>query len=168
MELTEYALQYLDHSSGPKGLIEAIEVMHSKWDSPIRYINNSNMPIMLTHEDGSSHPYSYAGITISRSTDSDTLEQELNFMFGDLGEIVPQLVDRFIKDEEIELPIVNYRAYWIGQYDKPVFIAKGLELDKITRDWQGANCQSKAPSLNDLGNGDIYNATDDPAMAGFY
>lgn len=168
MEITEEVKRILDQSNGPLGIVEAIEISHSKWPRVLRYVSNSNIPLMLTHENGQTYQYIYAQIKIERSTDSETLEQELNFVFGDLGSIVPELVDLFIKDEVIEYPLVTYRAYFIGKYDTPIFIARDLELDSVTRDWKGASCKSKAPSLNELGNGEVYTASSDPALIGFY
>ena len=40
----------------------------------------------LTHEDVQAFEYIYAPVTISRSADQDTLEQELSFTLGDVGE----------------------------------------------------------------------------------
>ena len=168
MEITEEVKQILDQSNGPLGIIEAIEISHSKWPRVLRYVSNSNIPLMLTHENGQTYQYIYAQIKIERSTDSETLEQELSFVFGDLGGVVPELVDLFIKDEVIEYPLVTYRAYFMGKYDTPIFIARDLELDSVTRDWKGASCKSKAPSLNELGNGEVYTASSDPALIGFY
>lgn len=168
MEITEEVKQILDQSAGRLGIVEALEISHPKWPKVLRYVSNSNIPLTLRHENGQSYQYIYAQIKIERSTDSETLEQELNFVFGDLGGIVPELVDLFIRDEVITYPIVNYRAYFMGKYDTPIFIAKNLELDSVTRDWKGASCKSKAPSLNELGNGDVYTASSDPALIGFY
>lgn len=169
MEITpDLIAAVLDQSNGNIGMLEAIEISHSKWDSVLRYVNDGDMPVTLKHEDGLSYEYQYAQIKINRSSNSDTLDQELSFNFGDLGEIVPSLLDKFIYDEEIEYPIVNYRAYLIGNYEAPVLIAKGLELDTITRDNQGASCQSKAPSLNENGNGDKYTVDNFPSLVGYY
>ena len=168
MEITEEVKQILDQSAGRLGIVEALEISHPKWPKVLRYVSNSNLPLTLKHENGQSYQYIYAQIKIERSTDSETLEQELNFVFGDLGGIVPELVDLFIRDEVITYPTVNYRAYFIGKYNNPIFIAKNLDLDSVTRDWKGASCKSKAPSLNELGNGDVYTASSDPALIGFY
>lgn len=169
MEITDALMAaVLDQSQGVVGMLEAIEISHSKWDSVLRYVNDGNAAITLTHEDNNSYEYQYAQIKITRSSDSDTLDQELSFNFGDLGEIVPKLIDAFILDEEIEFPIVNYRVYLVGAYDAPVLVARNLELDSITRDNQGASCQSKAPSLNENGNGDKYTVDLFPSLIGYY
>ena len=76
MEITEEVKQILDQSNGPLGIVEAIEISHSKWPRVLRYVSNSNIPLMLTHENGQSYQYIYAQIKIERSTDSETLEQE--------------------------------------------------------------------------------------------
>ena len=169
MEITQDLINaVLDQSSSAVGMLEAIEISHSKWPNVLRYINDGDLPLNLKHEDGLSYEYQYAQIKITRSSNSDTLDQELSFNFGDSGEIVPKLIDAFILDEEIEFPIVNYRVYLVGAYDAPVLIARNLELDSITRDNQGASCQSKAPSLNENGNGDRYTVDLFPSLIGYY
>lgn len=168
MEITNEMLAVLDQSTGPAGLIECIEISHSKWPLILRYVINSNEAMNLTHEDGQAFEYTYAPVSISRSTDQDTLEQELSFTLGDVGEAVPTLIDLFIHDEVIELPNVSYRAYLMGKYDVPIFVARDLELESVTRDWQGTRGDSRAPGLNDNGNGEIYSASTDPSLIGFY
>lgn len=169
MEITQDLINaVLDQSNGVVGMLEAIEISHSKWDSVLRYVNDGDEAVTLKHEDGLSYEYQYAQIKITRSSNSDTLDQELSFNFGDLGEIVPKLIDAFILDDEIEFPIVNYRVYLVGAYDAPVLVARNLELDSITRDNKGASCQSKAPSLNENGNGDRYTVDLFPSLIGYY
>lgn len=168
MEITAEMLSVLDQSAGPTGLIEFLEISHPNWPSVLRYVVNSSEPITVKHEDGQSFEYIYSPIQITRSSDQDTLDQEVNFMIGDVGQIVPDLIDLFIHDEEIEAPFASYRAYFVGQYDAPIFIAKNLEIESITRDWQGTQGDAKAPGLNDSGNGGIYSASTDPSLIGFY
>ena len=168
MEITNDMLAVLDQSKGPAGLIECIEISHSKWPWVLRYVINSNEAMTLTHEDVQAFEYIYAPVTISRSADQDTLEQELSFTLGDVGEAVPALIDLFIHDEVIELPIVSYRAYLMGHYDAPIFVARDLELESVMRDWKGTRGDSRAPGLNDNGNGDVYSPSTDPSLGGFY
>lgn len=168
MEITDEMRSVFDQSSGPAGLLECIEISHSKWPSVLRYAINSSEAMMLTHESGQSFEYIYAPVSITRSSDEDTLEQELSFSLGDVGETVPQLIDLIIHDEVVEIPLVSYRAYLIGQYDSPIFVARDLELEGVTRDWKGTRGDSKAPGLNDSGNGEVYSASTDPSLIGFY
>lgn len=168
MEILDEASALLDQSSGVIGLLESIEISHPKWDKVYRFIVNSNESAVLTHEDGSSYFYEYAPITITRSADAETLEQELNFIFADLGDTIPRLIDAFINDEVIDLPVLSYRAYIIGSYENPIFVVRDLEIETINRDWQGVRVDAKAPSLNDSGNGEVYNASSDPSLIGFY
>lgn len=168
MQVTGEMRELLDQSEGAIGKVECLEISHPKWSQVYHFQITSNEDLVLTHEDGQSYNYEYAQMTITKSTDSETLEQEINFFFGDLGEVVPNLIDAFINDEEFDLPVVTYRAYIMGKYDSPLFVARGLEIDNVTRDWQGARADAKAPSLNEYGNGGVYNATDDPSLKGFY
>lgn len=168
MEISPEALQLLDQSAGPTGYIECLEISHPKWSVVLRYVINSLENIIVKHEDGQSFEYTYAPIDISRSSDEDTLDQEVSFALGDVGDVVPQLIDLFIHDEEIELPKVSYRSYFVGEYETPIFVARDLELEKITRDAKGTKGTSQAPGLNDNGNGDPYSASTDPSLIGFY
>lgn len=168
MEVTSEMLAVLDQSAGPAGLVECIEISHSKWPLVLRYVINSYDAMTLTHEDDQAFEYNYAPVKITRSSDQDTLEQELSFTLGDVGEAVPALIDLFIHDEEVELPMVSYRAYLMGQYDVPIFVARDLELESVSRDWQGTRGDSRAPGLNDNGNGEVYSASTDPSLIGFY
>ena len=168
MEITGEIQQLLDQSGGAIGKLECLEISHPKWSQSYHFQISSNIDVRLTHEDGKSFNYEYAQMSITRSTDSDTLEQEVTFFFGDLGEIVPNLIDTLINDEEFDLPIVTYRAYIMDRYDTPIFVARGLEIDSVTRDWQGARADARAPSLNEYGNGEVYNASTDPSLIGFY
>ena len=168
MEITTEMLSVLDQTAGPAGLIECIEISHPNWSSVLRYVINSTESMALTHEDGQSFEYTYAPVNITRAADEDTLDQELSFTLADVGEVVPELIDLIIHDEVIELPLVSYRAYLIGQYDSPIFVARNLELESVTRDWKGTRGDSKAPGLNDNGNGEVYSASTDPSLIGFY
>jgi len=158
----------LDQQNGAIGLIECLEISHSKWGKVYRFVINSNWDMDLKHEDGTTHTYTYAPISVTRSIDSETLEQTITFAFSELGSVMPTLIDTFIEDEEFELPKVSYRAYVTENYDAPIFVTRDLEVVSLTRDWQGARVDCEAPSLNENGNGEVYSASTDPSLIGFY
>lgn len=168
MQISEDMLNVLDQSSGPFGLIECVEISHSKWSSVQRFVTNSNLNLVLKHEDSQSFEYVFAPLNISKTAESGNLDQGLNIKIGDVGELIPDLIDLILDDEDIELPKVNYRAYFIGQYDSPVVVARALDLESITRDWKGSECEVVAPGLNDNGNGEVYSASTDPSLISFY
>ncbi|NHC02318.1 DUF1833 family protein [Acinetobacter sp. 187] len=167
MEITDAMLAVLDQSAGPVGLVECIEITHSKWGA-YRYVMNSSSNLVLRHEDGSSYTYTAAPIEVTKSSDENNLDQEITFTLNDLGEVIPDLLDLIIYDDEIELPQVAYRAYLTGNYNAPTIIAKGLELTGVTRDKNGSQCEASAPGLNESGNGEVYSASIDPSLIGFY
>lgn len=167
MEVTEAMLSVLDQSAGPTGLVECIEITHEKWGA-YRYVMNSSTDLVLRHEDGSSHKYTAAPIDITKSADEDNLDQEITFSLNDLGETIPYLLDLIINDEVIEPPLVAYRAYLVGNYNVPTIIAKNLELTGLTRGASGSQCEASAPGLNESGNGEVYSASTDPSLIGFY
>ncbi|MBD1224934.1 DUF1833 family protein [Acinetobacter seifertii] len=168
MIVTDEMLAVLDQSSGPVGLLECIEVSHPNWPRVLRYIVNSSESINLTHEDGQTFTYSYAPLNITRSNEEENLDQKITAAIGDVGSEIPELVDRILQDAVKVSPILNYRAYVIGKYDTPCTFAKDLEVIVITRDWKGTSFEAQAPGLNNSGNGEIYSASTDPSLEGFY
>lgn len=168
MEVTDEMALLLDQSNGVIGLVESLELSHPNWSQVYRFVVDSGESIVLHNENGEAHTYDYSPITVSRSSDSDTLEQEITLFFADVGNVVPWLIDAFINDESIVLPLVTYRAYITDNYTNPIFVARDLEIESVSRDWQGTRCDAKAPSLNESGNGDVYNASSDPSLIGFY
>lgn len=161
-------LSVLDQESGPIGLLECVEISHPKWPEVLRYAVQTSMDLTLTHEDGNSFTYTPMHIVITKSADTHTLDQEIKITVGDVGAVIPGLIDLFIFDEEIELPILNYRGYLIGRYNKPVVVFKDLEIEGVTRDQKATTCEARSPSLNETGNGDRYSASTDPSLEGFY
>lgn len=168
MEITENMLCVLDQSAGPMGLIKCIEITHPKWTSVLRFVTNSNFNINVKHEDGQSFEYVPSNLTITKSSESGNLDQGLSVKVGDVGELIPECIDAFIYDEDIVLPTASYREYFIGRYESPVVVSRGLDVEGVTRDDQGSDCEVVAPRLNDNGNGEVYDVSTDPGLAGFY
>lgn len=168
MIVTDEMLAVLDQSSGPVGLLECVEISHPNWPRVLRYIVNGSDPMDLTHEDGQTFTYSYAPLNVTRGNEEENLDQKITVSIGDVGSEIPDLVDLILKDAERVPPILNYRAYVIGKYDTPCSLAKDLEIIVITRDWKGTSFEAQAPGLNNSGNGQIYSASTDPSLEGFY
>ncbi|OLV69660.1 hypothetical protein BS580_18095 [Acinetobacter baumannii] len=74
----------------------------------------------------------------------------------------------WLESVEITPPILNYRAYIIGRYDVPAYVVRDLEVVTVTRDYRGSSFEAQAPGLNDSGNGEIYSASTDESLEGFY
>ena len=157
----------LDQSRGAIGVVECVEIIHSNWE-PLRYVNNSNIDITIKHEDGQSFDYLHAPLTISKISSSGNLEEGLSITVGDVGVVMPDLIDSFIYDEDIEQPTVSYRAYFINQYDAPFLVARDFDVEVVTRNWQGSTIECVAPGLNDSGNGEVYSPSTDPSLESFY
>ncbi|WP_411583062.1 DUF1833 family protein [Acinetobacter nosocomialis] len=166
--ITEEMLSVLDQSAGPIGWVECVEISHPNWPAILRYVVNSSEPLKLTHEDGQTFEYVFVPLTINRGSDEDNLDQKLTATIGDVGTVIPDLIKLILSDEEILPPVLNYRAYVMGRYDVPTYVVKGLEVVTVTRDWHGSSFEAQAPDLNDSGTGEIYSASTDPSLEGFY
>lgn len=161
-------LSLLDQSSGSVGLVETIEVTHPNWSAALRYVVNSSVPLILTHEDGQSFEYKPTTVTVERSSEQDNLDQSMRFSIGDLGQQIPDLIDQIYLDDVLVLPVLNYRAYLTGEYDGPCFLDKGLLVENVSRSYKGSTFEANAPNLNDSGTGELYVASTDPSLKGFY
>ncbi|MEG0343404.1 MAG: DUF1833 family protein [Acinetobacter sp.] len=168
MQISENMLNVLDQSKGPMGLIECVEISHPNWPNVQRFVTNSNLNITVKHEDGQAHEYLFSPLTISKSAENGNLDSGLSVKIGDVGEVIPDLIDLIIEDEDITLPKVSYRAYFIGQYDAPIAVSRDLDLESVTRDIKGSEIEAVAPGLNDNGNGEVYSASTDPSLVSFY
>lgn len=167
-KITPIMLSLLDQSSGAVGLVESIEVTHPNWSEALRYVVNSSEPLILTHEDGQVFEYKPTVLTVERGSDQENLDQSIKVSVGDLGQQIPDLIDRVYLDDVPILPVLNYRAYLTGIYSEPSFVDKGLLIENVSRSYKGSTFEANAPNLNDSGTGELYVASTDPSLKGFY
>nr|DAF83511.1 MAG TPA: protein of unknown function DUF1833 [Caudoviricetes sp.] len=125
-------------------LIECIEIMHSLWSKPLRYVTNVSEGVTVT-QSGQPTFYEYAVLKIDRGSVSDDLDQKLSITVGDLGKVIPDLVDQIIEQASLERPQVTYRAYSSIDLANPILQIDHLEITSQNNDYQGTTFESEAP-----------------------
>jgi len=78
MDLTEYHLD----SSPSVVLLECIEIKHSLWSEPLRYVTNHSDGVTVKHEEGETVVYEYMPLQIRRGNTADNLDQTLSIIWA--------------------------------------------------------------------------------------
>lgn len=164
MDLTEYHLD----SSPSVVLLECIEIKHSLWPEPLRYVTNNAYGMTVKHEDGETAVYEYMPLQIRRGNTADNLDQTLSITVGDLGEVVPKLLKIIGDADSEERPQVTYRAYMSSNLESPTHIVDGLEVETMSRDPQATTFDAAAQRLNSVGTGRLYTVDEFPGLKGFF
>ncbi|OTG58866.1 MULTISPECIES: DUF1833 family protein [Acinetobacter] len=151
----------------PAYLIECVEIKHSLWDTALRYVINLADGVSVGH-DSSYFNYEYVPLSIDKGSTSDDLDQTLSITIGDLGEIVPGLIDQIFDSDSTERPTVTYRAYSSLDLSTPLLVIDNLEITDQSSDYQGTTFNAEAPKLNITGTGLLFTKANFPTLIGFY
>jgi len=151
----------------PAHLIECIEIKHSLWAEPLRYVTNMADGVSVAHDD-SYFNYEYVPLQIDKGSTSDDLDQSLAISIGELGEIVPDLIDQIFDADSTERPMVTYRAYSSLDLSTPILVIDNLEITDQSTDYQGTTFNAEAPKLNATGTGMLFTKANFPTLIGYY
>lgn len=163
-DLTEFHL----NTSPSVAYFECIEIKHSLWPAPLRYVTNCAYGLNVKHEDGVNAYYAFMPLKISKGATSDNLDQKLSITTGDLGQVVPRLLKMIRDADSDENPQVIYRSYMSTNLNKPLEVINGLESEQSSRDHQGVTFEAVAQRLNSTGTGRENSIEMFPSNKGFY
>lgn len=164
MSLTEFHLD----ASPSVVLLECVEIKHSLWSAPLRYVTNHSDGVTVKHENGEAAVYEYMPLQIRRGDTLDNLDQSISITVGDLGEVVPHLIKQIRDADSEERPQVVYRAYMSSNLDMPTDIVDRLEVEGMSRDHQATTFDAAAQRLNSVGTGRLYTVDEFPGLKGFF
>lgn len=146
-----------------------IEVTHPSFLHAYRYVQNHAYGVSVKHEDGAWYEYAYSPITVKKSKADDDLDQSITIGVGDLGEHLPDDIDRLrASDQHANIkPTLNYREYLLSNLEKPVLSVLGLEVSDWQPSKEGSVFVCKAKELNLTRTGLTYNLDKFPLLRGF-
>ena len=163
---------YLDHE--PEFvLLETCQISHPSWDESFNIVTNHDDGIVATLEDDSVVEFKYVPAKIIKGSAADDLDQSIQLVVGDLGEIIPNLIQKIREANSLEKPSVTYRSY---AYDasanqfinnKPIEIIKGLYISTSSRDRNSTSIDASTPSKNQVRVGRLYDFENYPDLKGF-
>ena len=123
---------------------------------------------MVTLEDLSVVTFDYYPMKITPKVTNDDLDYKIDIQFGDLGEIIPDELDRIANDNAFDVkPTVIYRAYSSHAVDAPILGPINLEIDSFVFNKDGVSFEAKAPNVNISATGENYSLSRFPMLRGF-
>jgi len=153
-------------------LLETLEISHSLWPAPIRIVTNHPDGISVTLENGQRAIFEFIPLMIQRGNTSDDLDQTLNITVGDLGEIVPPLIQKIRDASSDEKPQVIYRSFafdaasMVLTKQTPIEIIRGLSVAKMNQDYQATTFEAATSGKNSVKTGRTYNFKEYPDLRG--
>lgn len=153
-------------------LLETLEISHSLWPDPIRIVTNHPDGISVTLENGQPATFDFIPLMIQRGNTSDDLDQTLNITVGDLGEVVPPLIQKIRNASSDEKPQVIYRSFafdaasMVLTKPTPIEIIRGLYVAKMNQDHQATTFESATSGKNSVKTGRTYNFEEYPDLRG--
>lgn len=138
--------------------LEVLELIHPKFSQTYRLVKNADRNLSLTHE-GPAGPFTYslAPLTI-RPLGSDTdLDQEIEVVLGDVGEIMATEIQA-VSDANAMMtkPTAKYRVYRSDDFSAPLFGPVNLRIDAVTLTTESAAFKAKSASYNIVRTGEVY------------
>ena len=153
-------------------LLETLEISHSLWPVPIRIVTNHPDGVTVTLENGKKAVFEFIPLMIQRGNTSDDLDQTLNITVGDLGEIVPPLIQKIREASSDEKPQVIYRSFafdaasMVLTKPTPIEIIRGLYVAKMNQDYQATTFEAATSGKNSVKTGRTYNFKEYPDLRG--
>lgn len=153
-------------------LLETLEISHSLWPDPIRIVTNHPDGISVTLENGQPATFEFIPLMIKRGNTSDDLDQTLNITVGDLGEVVPPLIQKIREASSDEKPQVIYRSFafdaasMVLTKPTPIEIIRGLYVAKMNQDHQATTFEAATSGKNSVKTGRTYNFEEYPDLRG--
>lgn len=140
--------------------LQTFEISHPSFSKTYYVVRNATRGIGLTLENGNKVFFEYYPVEIEAQSDVGDLDFSLKISFGDLGEILPNELDR-IKDSNSfgVKPTIRYREYRSDDVGSPMNGPYRLEVKQFSFKDDGATFEAKAPSLNINRTGLVYGTT---------
>ena len=155
--MPSYAAFYLNSASSVV-LLDTIQITHPNFSQEYDIVRNATLGVTATIEDGvTSKNFVYYPLGIARQGASDDLDQSLQIQLGDLGQIIPQEIDRVRAAGAMKIrPQLIYRSYRSDDLTAPLEGPFLFEVPTLASASQETTIQASAPRLNLNTTGEAY------------
>ena len=150
-------------------LWETLEVSHPSFSQVYRVVANNTSGISAAPASGEARvDFEYYPLQFRPSQTQDDLDYAIQVVFADLGQVIPQELDRVSTAGTFGTkPRAIYRAYRSDNLDAPIIGPLNLEVLGMTYTQQGATFTAQAPTVNILKTGEVYTLERFPMLRGF-
>jgi hypothetical protein len=154
---------FLNGSPNEVGL-ECLSLSHSSWPADYHYVRNMSGGGLFTLEDATTQQFNHYPFKLSGDLISEELDQPINITVGDLGELVPELID-LMKTAGLtsELPKAVLRLYSSANLAAPMEVVVRY-VTSVSRNAIGATLKANAPHLDKNRTGEIYSLERFPTL----
>jgi hypothetical protein len=151
--------------------VETLEISHPSFSQTYRIVRNVvGGWTAKTEESGTpTRTFTYYPCEITYPSSSDDLDFIIRISFGDLGEIIPDELDRVFSDGLIAVkPQLKYRIYQSDNTDAPIFYdVNPLEISGLSFNSKGVTFEASPPGRNYTSIGMRYTVDNFPSLGGF-
>lgn len=159
--------EFFLNSAGRIIQYDCLEISHSAFTQTYYVVRNHTEGLTVIHEDTTSHNYQYYPLKILSLGARGDLDQGLQIVLGDLGEVLPQEIDAVSDGDGFgEKPVVKYRTYRSDNLLVPLYGPLLLEVTTFSFTREDSSFEARAPQLNINKTGEIYEIDRFPMLRG--
>jgi len=149
--------------------IETLQIAHPSFSQTYWIVRNAVAGITAILEDGSTETFVYYPLQIKKvKSQHDDMDQELEIQLGDLGDVIPIEMDNVnLADDLGTKPTVTYRTYRSDDLSKPLSGPFHFEIVNLSMNEDGSAFSARAPRLNQVTTGEIYDLNRFAPLKGF-
>lgn len=152
--------------------LELLQISHPLFSQVYYIVRNSIAGVTVTLETAAVQFFTYYPVQITPSGAYNDMDQTLQVAFGDLGQILPQELDRLIPAAgaipgTYTKPKLIYRTYRSDDLSGPLSGPFTFDVDTIAFKKEGATLNCSAPRLNLTATGELYAMVRFPMLRGF-
>lgn len=137
--------------------IQTLEISHPSFSRVWRVQGKYRTGLWARDENGAQQWFDYVPLALRPMEDRGNLDFGLTVSFGDLGDILPDEIERARAAGTMHIkPAVVCRAYRSDDLSGPMVGPVSLESRKINRRKDGAQFDATAPELNVSKTGELY------------
>lgn len=147
MSLDQKYIDFYLNSRSDDVYIETVEFSHSAFSKSFFLVRNVVDGITLKLEDGREQFFEYLPLNIRDKSANGSLDFGTGIDLGDLGELIPQEIDRIdTADMRHIKPTLVRRDYRYSTLEMIRF--ERLAIPALNRSYEGASVEGGAPALN--------------------
>lgn len=148
--------------------LDTIEITHPSFSKTYRLVRNAVNGLTATLETDATVSFDYYPMKFTKASLADDLDFAIQIDFGDLGEIIPDELDRVsVADSYGVYPSVIYRTYRSDDLTEPLVGPLRLRVESFSTNGSGCSFNAKAPSLNVIKTGESYDIDRFSGLRGF-
>ena len=156
--------------------LQMVSIFHASFSQTWRFCRNSGKDIQVRHEsDDDIIDYQYMPMTIKALGTTNSLDQSLEIVLGDLGDALSEEIENISRENGfLTKPRLAYREYRSdsfntddGVFEDPIYGPFNLEITTLTFNKTGCVFTAKPPAFNRARTGELYDVGRFPMLRGF-